>query len=68
MSEILEKAKSIEDYLISFRRLLHEEPELSGEEFKTQEKIIKELETFGIPFKKVGNTSLIASLKGNSEG
>ncbi|HHV74509.1 amidohydrolase [Thermoanaerobacterium sp. R66] len=68
MSNILDKAKSIEDYIISFRRSLHEEPELSGQEFKTQEKIMKELDKLGIPYKKAGNTSLIATLKGGKSG
>lgn len=68
MSEILDKAKSIEDYIISFRRSLHEDPELSGQEFKTQEKIMKELDKLGIPYRKAGNTSLIATLKGAKSG
>ncbi|MDR7857696.1 amidohydrolase [Tissierella sp.] len=68
MSNILEKAKSIEDYIIKFRRDFHENPELSGQEFKTQEKIMKELEVLGIPYKKAGNTSLIATLKGGKSG
>ncbi len=47
MSKLLDKVKLIEDYIVNFRRDLHENPELSGEEFKTQEKIIKELDTLG---------------------
>ncbi|MFL0269730.1 amidohydrolase [Candidatus Clostridium radicumherbarum] len=68
MSNILEKAKSIEDFIISFRRNLHENPELSGQEFKTQEKIMKALDKLGIPYKKAGDTSLIATLKGGKNG
>jgi len=68
MSNILDKARAIEDYIISFRRNLHQEPELSGQEFKTQEKIMKELDKLGIPYKKAGNTSLIATLKGGKSG
>lgn len=68
MSEMLDKAKEIEEYIISFRRDLHENPELSGQEFKTQEKIIKELDKLGIPYKKAGNTSIIATLKGSKSG
>jgi amidohydrolase len=68
MSEVLDKAKSIEEYMIGFRRILHENPELSGEEFKTQEKIMTELDKLEIPYKKAGNTSLIATLKGNKSG
>ena len=68
MSNILDKAKSIEDYIVSFRRNLHENPELSGQEFKTQEKIMKELDVLGIPYLKAGNTSLIAELEGGKPG
>lgn len=68
MSNILDKAKLNEVYIINFRRDLHENPELSGQEFKTQEKIMKELDKLGIPYKKAGNTSLIATLKGGKSG
>jgi amidohydrolase len=68
MLNILDKVKSIEDYIISFRRELHENPELSGQEYKTQEKIMKELDKLGIPYVKAGNTSLIATLKGANSG
>lgn len=65
---ILDKARAIEDYIINFRRDLHENPELSGQEFRTQQKIMKELDKLGIPYKKAGNTSLIAELKGEKSG
>lgn len=68
MSVILDKAKSIEDYIINFRRDLHEYPELSGQEFQTQQKIMEELDNLAISYKKVGNTSLIATLKGIKDG
>ena len=68
MSNILEKAKAIEDYIIAFRRDLHENPELSKVEFKTQKKIMKALDELKIPYKQVGNTSLIATLKGGKSG
>lgn len=68
MSNILDKAKLIEDYIINFRRDLHENAELSGQAFKTQKKIMKELDKLGIAYKKAGNTSLIATLKGGKSG
>lgn len=68
MSNLLDKARSIEAYIIDFRRELHENPELSGQEFRTQEKIMKELEKLGIPYRKAGSTSLIATLKGGKSG
>lgn len=66
MIKPLDMAKAIEDYIIDFRRGLHQYPELSGQEYRTQEKIITELDRLGIPYKKAGNTSLIASLKGDT--
>lgn len=68
MEDILNKAKSIEEFIIKFRRDLHENPELSGQEYKTREKIMKELDKLDIAYKKAGNTSLIASLKGGKSG
>lgn len=68
MAEILDKVIAIEEYIINIRRNLHENPELSGQEFKTQEKIMKELDNLGIPYTKAGNTSLIATLKGGKDG
>lgn len=68
MIDPLVKAKEIEEYVINFRRELHRHPELSGQEYKTQEKIMKELDKLQIPYKKAGNTSIIASLKGENKG
>jgi amidohydrolase len=68
ISNMLDKAKSIEDFVISIRRDLHQNPELSGQEFRTQKKIIEELDRLSIPYRKAGNTSLIASLKGEKSG
>lgn len=48
----LDKTTKIEPELIAFRRLLHSEPELSEQEFKTQEKIMAKLEDYGIPYQK----------------
>ncbi len=68
MSNILDKAKLIEDYIINFRRILHKDPEISGQEFKTQENIMVELDKLEIPYRKVGNASVIATLKGAKSG
>jgi amidohydrolase len=64
----MEQVKSIEDYIINFRRDLHENPELSGQEFHTQEKIMKELDDLGIRYRKAGSTSIIAELEGGKPG
>lgn len=68
MSNILDKAKSIEEYIIRIRRIIHQNPELSGKESKTQETIINELDKIGVPYQRVGSASLIATLKGAKSG
>src|SRR3712207_3821407 len=68
MTEILNKAKTVEDYVIQLRRELHKYPELSGQEFETQKRVIEELDKMEIPYKKVGNTSIVATIKGNKQG
>lgn len=68
MAEIFDEVKDIEEFLMEFQRDLHENPELSGEEYRTREKIMIELDRLHIPYEKVGNTSLIASLKGSKPG
>lgn len=62
MSDMLKKAQEIESYVIDMRRYFHENPELSCQEFKTQEKIMQELDAMGIPYEKAGSTSLIAKI------
>lgn len=68
MSNILEKSKGIEDYIVSFRREMHENPELSGQEVRTQARIIEELEKLGVEYRKAGRTSIIAWIKGDKPG
>lgn len=65
---ILKKAEEVEKFVINFRRKLHENPELSNQEFETSKLIENELISFGLDVKKVGNTSLVATLKGNKKG
>jgi amidohydrolase len=68
MSDILSRAKGIEDYIIAFMREMHEIPELSGQEVRTQARIIEELEKIGVDYKKAGRTSVVAWIKGNNPG
>jgi len=59
---MLKKAQEVESYVVNLRRYFHENPELSCQEFKTQEKIMEELDALGIPYEKAGSTSLIAKI------
>ena len=57
---------NLKDYVINIRRMIHECPELGFEEFKTQELITKELDGFGIGYKKFG-TGVVAEIGNGDE-
>lgn len=63
MSSLVSKAREIEDYIISRRRSLHENPELSYEEYETQQFVIDELEKMGgMHIRKIAKTGVIADI------
>lgn len=64
--DIWQEVLDIEDYLISMRRKFHEKPELSWEEFETADAIENELDKFGIKYKRVFETGVIADLPGKN--
>lgn len=62
--EILSIAKSIENELITIRRHIHANPELSEQEFNTAEFVSKTLTKWGIQHKtNVGGTGIVAEIK-----
>ena len=64
---IKEEIEIFMDELIKIRRHIHQNPELSMEEYNTTEFIIKTLSSFGIEdIKKIGDTGVIALIKGSS--
>ncbi|MCB2287625.1 M20 metallopeptidase family protein [Clostridium algidicarnis] len=64
----IDKVKKFEPKIIENRRYLHQNPELSGQEFETQKYIIKQLDELNIPYEKVGTTSLVGYIKGGKAG
>lgn len=50
--------------IVNVRRDLHLHPELSNEEFRTQEQIAEYLERLGVPFSKSAGTGIIAEFPG----
>lgn len=56
------------DFLVDFRRDLHQHPELSMEEYETTKKVASELDKLGVPYRLTEPTGLIATIKGNKEG
>ena len=64
----IDKVKEVEGKIIETRRHLHENPELSSQEFETQKYIMEQLEELNIPYEKVGTTSLVANIEGAKAG
>lgn len=65
--ELLEDARSLQDWLVDIRRRLHAIPEPGDEEFKTQAALCGILESLGIPFVK-RRTSVVALVEGAHPG
>src|SRR5690606_37727493 len=68
---LLEKIKtlsqSISEQVITHRRHLHANPELSYQEYNTVTYVAQQLRSFGIePLEGIGGTGLIAEIKGNN--
>ncbi|MCS7074946.1 MAG: M20 family metallopeptidase, partial [Bacteroidia bacterium] len=65
LSAVQNLADSIHEKTVSFRRYLHQNPELSFEEYQTAEFIAKVLTEFNIPFEsKVAKTGIVATIQG----
>lgn len=68
-SEINSSAEKIEEKVITWRRDLHQNPELSNREFKTAEKISAHLKELGLEVHtEVAKTGVVAILKGDKKG
>lgn len=68
MATIKELAKASFPHLIDFRRDLHRHPEVSMQEFRTTDKICAELDSLGIPYRRLDPTGVIAEIKGDGTG
>ena len=56
-----------EEYIIAMREYFHENPELSFKEFKTADRLEKELRDMGLNPKRITETGIIADIKGNGK-
>lgn len=65
---ILEHVKNIEDYLVTTRRHLHENPELSHEEFETSKYLKEEVRKLGLEIIETKGTGFVAVLDTGREG
>lgn len=66
--KVRELAKKHEDEIIAWRREFHENPELSGEEIRTGNRICEELTKMNIELKRIAKTGVLGTLKGNKPG
>ena len=62
--DVKKAAAETKDYIVSIRREFHRHPELSLQEFRTAQRIEDELDRFGIPHTRVGETGVLGTLKG----
>ncbi len=66
--EILKESLALKDYLVSIRRHLHENPELSGREFNTVKLICGELDKMGVEYVNIPDGGVLAHIDGPQEG
>ncbi|MDD3247356.1 MAG: amidohydrolase [Methanosarcina sp.] len=61
-------AEALEAWIIRLRREFHRYPELSFEEYETQERILKILGELGIEARKIADTGVLVSIRGTLPG
>lgn len=66
--KLKELAHKYKDYTLELRRHFHQNPEASLREFKTRDRIIRELESFDIPYRILGETGIVAEIRGGQAG
>ncbi len=67
MSRWMDRARSIEDQIVSYRRELHSIPELGFDLHETRSCILRHLEELGIQAQELGG-GLVALIEGGGEG
>lgn len=68
-TKVAQKAASLEPKVVSWRRELHQNPELGNREFKTSEKVAAHLRSLGIEVQTgVAKTGVVGILKGGKPG
>lgn len=69
VSKIDQKARSIEEKIVQWRRHFHQNPELGNREIKTAEKVANHLKELGIEVQTgVAHTGVVGLLKGGKPG
>lgn len=66
--DVVQRAKRLEDYVVSIRRDLHIHPEVSMEEERTVRVVTTELEKMGIQYELVPYGGIIGRIDGKKQG
>ena len=64
----LDKAKALEEYMVTMRRHFHQHPEKSMEERETTAFIMAQLNEIGIPHRKLSPSGVVAEIAGGRPG
>lgn len=64
----LDKAKALEEYMVTMRRHFHQHPEKSMEERETTAFIMARLNEMGIPHRKLNPSGVVAEIPGGRPG
>jgi len=68
MSMTQEEATRLRAYVVPLRRDFHRRPELGLREHETAARIEAELDTLGVPHRRVGETGVLGIVRGNRTG
>jgi len=68
VNNIFQQAKSLNDWVIGFRRDFHANPEISNKEVRTSAIVAEQLEKMGIKVTRIGNTGVLGTLEGSGPG
>ncbi|MBQ2314547.1 MAG: amidohydrolase [Treponema sp.] len=61
---LIEEVRDDHQYVVELRRHFHRYPEVAKEEFKTAERIEKELDAIGVNHRRAGETGVYAEIQG----
>ncbi len=67
-SRVREIGACIEPHIVGLRRRFHEHPELSGQEAQTADAVCAELDALGVPWRRVAENGVIATIAGTAAG
>ena len=68
MKKIIEQAKLIKEEIISYRRVIHSNPEVGQELPKTKKYVMDKLVEFGYSPEEICESGIVATIKGNKPG